>query len=112
MRRPIIPRWSSNIGYLLAHQVAHEGGAWVSCSRCGTWDKVDLAKLIIETGPLLSLWNRHPKCRGCGQPHTFHGHHAPGVPVIPFRTDDRNQTADLHAAYERERKRLAGFSSD
>ena len=112
VRRPIIPRWSSNIGFLLAHQVTSEGGAWVSCSRCGTWDKLDLAKLVIDRGPLLSLWNRAPRCKRCGNAHTFHGHHSLGTPVIPFRTDDPHQTDDLHRAYERERRRMAGMSED
>lgn len=111
VRTPIIPSWSSNVGFLLAHQITSDGGVWVSCSRCKTWEKVDLAKLIQKTNPLLSLWNRRPKCKGCGEPHSFHGTHAPGHRVIPFLTDDPHQTDELHRAYERERRRMLGRPS-
>jgi hypothetical protein len=107
-RRPIIGRWSQNIGYLLAHQVAEGGGTWASCSGCGTWKPVDPAGLIIEKGPLLSLWNRRPPCRQCGRSISFHAQHAPGARVIPLLTDDPHQTDDLHRAYDRERRRERG----
>lgn len=107
-RRPVIGIWSANVAYLLAHKVSEGGNVWVSCSRCGTWEPVDLAKLVIKRNPLFSLWNRRPPCPGCGQPLSFHAHHAPGARVIPLFTDDPHQTDDLHAAWERERRRMLG----
>lgn len=108
-RRPIIGQWSSNVGHLLAHKVADGGGCWVSCSRCKTWEPVDLAKLILKRNPLFSLWNRHPPCPTCGDRMTFHAHHAPGAIVIPLFTDERHYTDDLHRAWERERRRVLGM---
>lgn len=108
-RRPVIGLWSTNVGYLLAHKVADGGGAWVSCSRCRTWEPLDLAKLVIRRNPLFSLWNRRPPCPKCGERLSFHGHHAPGARVIPFFTDDPRLTDDLHRAWERERRRLIGL---
>lgn len=112
MRRPIIGRWSFNVGFLLAHQIAESGGVWVSCTYCKRWDPVDLSKLILKRNPLFSLWNRRPPCPTCGRRLSFHAHHAPGAPVIPLITDDPHQTDDLHRAWERERRRLIGLRDD
>jgi hypothetical protein len=108
VRYPIIGTWSANVGYLLAHQVQDGGGVWVRCAKCATWEPVNLPRLVIERTPLFSLWNRRPPCPACGCKLTFHGHHASGARVIPFTTDNPAQTNDLHAAWDRERRRLRG----
>jgi hypothetical protein len=108
-RRQSIGLWSSNVGYLLAFQVAEGGGAWVCCSRCKTWEPVDLAKLIIKRNPLFSLWDRRPPCPTCKSPLSFHAHHAPAARVIPLHNEDPAQSADLHRAWERERRRAVGI---
>jgi hypothetical protein len=108
-RRPIIGRWSYNVGYLLAHKVADGGGVWVACGPCNTWEPVNLARIILAKGPLYSLWNRRTPCPTCKTPMTFHAHHAPGSPVIPLTTDDPRYTDDLHRAAERERRRMIGM---
>jgi hypothetical protein len=105
VRRPVIGLWSENIGYLLAHKVADGGGCWVRCGKCNTWDEVDLAGLVIKRGPLLSLWNRSPRCPKCGGRLSFHAHHAPNARVIPLQTDEADYTDEIHKRYEMDRRR-------
>ena len=98
-----------NVGFLLAHKVAEEGNACVCCQRCGTWEPVDLAKVVIARNPLFSRWKRRPPCPACGQPVSFHARHAPGARVIPLLTDDPHQTDELHQAWKREWRRMLGI---
>lgn len=109
LRRPVIPSWSVNASMLLAHKLKDGGETYVSCTTCKLWQPVDLARLIIERGALVSLWNRRPTCTGCGNRLTFMATWAPGHRVIPLITDDPHQTDDLHRAWLREFRRMKGF---
>lgn len=96
--RPIIPRWSQNVGRMLAgYPEGRE--AWIICSRCNTRDSVDLFKLCEVYGPAFSLWNRRPKCPVCGEERFFTAHHNSRDFVRPLITDLLSTTAYLHEIY-------------
>jgi len=103
----MIPRWSQNVAYLLAHQIHDGGRAWLNCTRCKTRREVDLAALIIKMNPLYSLWERRPLCPTCkGAMFVNATWSNKGAFVIPLIGAD---AADLHAAWHREQRRLAGW---
>lgn len=114
MGRRVIPRWSKNLGYMLAYALrAHDGetlaGFFVGCSKCGVREILTperLAELIQAKGPLYSLWNRHPKCGRCGGKRYYSGNAGgPGSIVAPFATDPDNVTVvSLHQRWKAEQQ--------
>lgn len=111
----IIPKWSRNLGYMLANSLRVDPETppievYVGCSRCQTRDRLTptkLAELLLEKGPLYSLWNRRPKCRTCGGERYYSGSSGgPGAIVFPLATDaDNVSVVSIHEAWRQERQR-------
>jgi hypothetical protein len=109
----ILPRWSSNAGYLLATKIAHGGEAWLNCGGCGTREPLNLPAIIEREGPLWSPWNRRPKSPKCGKAMLINGHWTKGTMVVPFIDGDPDQVAELHRAWAREKRRqLRGWEGE
>jgi hypothetical protein len=108
MGNGIIPRWSQNVGFLLATQVMHGGEAWLVCSKCGTHEKLNLANIIETKNPLWSPWNRRPPCPTCGGLRFINGCWSKTAFVVPFINGDESDVTDLHAAWVREQRRRIG----
>ena len=104
----VIPRWSFNAAYLLAHKVAHGGEAYLSCTKCGVRVPLNLAEIILKKNPLWSPWNRRPKCPTCGGAQLVTGAWSKGAFVVPLIDGSDLETAELHRQWKLYERWLAG----
>jgi hypothetical protein len=109
----IIPKWSMNAGYMLAHQVMDGAEFWLNCSKCDRpRRKLNLPKIVLAENPLWSPWGRRPVCELCGGQQFINGHHSdkPGSMVYPLivqRGDPEwHEVVEYHAVWRREQERL------
>ncbi len=113
-RNVVIPRWSKNLGYMLAYAIRAHNGPYpaeffLGCSKCQTRVTLTierLAELIQAKGPLYSVWNRHPKCARCGGKRYYSGSSGgPGAIVFPFTADTQDVTVvSLHQRWKAEKQ--------
>ena len=58
------PLWTQTLGAMLER----DAEVRVICDKCGEWQEVDIAELMLRVGPSYSLVNRRCRCRlteGC-----------------------------------------------
>lgn len=54
------------------------------CSKCDTWEEVNVLDELLMSGPDFSLWNLFPACEVCGELTTFHASPGAGTPFLPL----------------------------
>lgn len=74
--------WQSSLAELL------KSGARLArfCSRCETWEPVDVLALAVARGEDASLWDKPDPCPRCGGHRWYSASPAKGTPFMPLRS--------------------------